>query len=185
MVERWRDIDGFHGYQVSDLGNIRSLDRMVNCGTFERFAKGRKLSVFLSKSTGYMQVDLSGKRLSVHRIVAQAWCDGFFDGAFVDHINGDRQDNRAKNLDWVTPSENTKRSYSLGRPGTCKGLFSGDHPTAKAVISKSLMTGEESYWRSAMDAARIGYDSGQISRCCNGKALSHKGHTWRYAEVAQ
>jgi hypothetical protein len=58
-----------------------------------------------------------GVNYYVHRLVAMAWhADTWFDGAEVNHINGDKYDNRAANLEWVTRSQNLLHSYRvLGR----------------------------------------------------------------------
>lgn len=180
-METWRDIPGIPHYQASCAGRIRSLDRMVRCKSGVRLCKGRVLSCFPAKSTGYLQCDIAGVRHSVHRLVALAWCEGHFSGAVVDHINGSRSDNRPENLSWVTQSENQLRSYRMGRVGSFTGRSSSDHPTSKAVISKCITTGQERFWPSAMDAVRQGFDSATISRCCAGKVRSHKGYTWRFA----
>jgi hypothetical protein len=181
MIEQWRPLPGFNGYEASNFGRIRSLPRSVSNNGGSRKIAGCIISQWRVKSTGYFQAELGGKRVYSHRIIALAWCEGYFDGAHVDHINGDRGDNRPCNLEWVTPSENHKRSYRNGRVNPFKGSRSGEHPTSKAVISRCLETGEVTHWRSAMDAVRHGFSSDGISRCCTGKIASHKGHEWRFA----
>lgn len=181
MSEMWRDIPGQPGYQASTLGNIRGVPRKVRCKGGFRSVKGRTLKAFPSSSTGYLQVALFKVRLSVHRMVALAWCDGYFDGAVVDHLNDNRQDNRAENLEWVTYSDNTRRSFERGRVSPSLGQFSADHPTSKAVIATNIQTGEQRTFAAAMDAVRTGFDSSSISRCCHGQSKSHKGYAWRFA----
>jgi len=181
MIELWKDIPGQPGYQASNLGNIRGVPRTAKVKGGVRSVKGMTLKAFPSGTTGYLQVALFKARLSVHRLVALAWCDGYFDGAVVDHLNDNRQDNRAENLEWVTYSENTRRSFERGRVPPSLGQFSADHPTSKAVIATNLATGEETTFDAAMDAVRAGFDSSSISRCCHGQSKSHKGHAWRFA----
>lgn len=181
MTEVWRKVPGFAGYEASNLGRIKSLSRIVNNNGGTRRIPERILLQWTVKSTGYLQVNLSGKRMSGHRVIALSWCDGFFDGAHVDHINGNRSDNRAENLEWVTVSENAKRSFNNGRTNPFLGKRSREHPTAKPVISRCLNTGAVTHWDSAMDAVRDGFDSSSISRCCSGQSKTHKGHEWQYA----
>jgi hypothetical protein len=182
MTEIWKDAVGHDGYQVSNLGNVRGVDRMARCKGGFRLVKGKIIAPQKVKSTGYTQVDLNSRRISVHRLVAMTWCSGYFEGAVVDHINGVRDDNRTENLEWVTSSVNQRRSYQNGRVPHTRGKFSSAHGTSKPVISVRICDGSVSYWPSAMDAVRAGFDSSSISRCCAGKYKSHKGHTWRFGD---
>lgn len=181
MKEKWKPAPGYPGYEVSNAGKIRSVPRFVNSNGGKRHVPGCMLSPWLTPA-GYFQVDLSGHRVTVHTVVALAWCKDHFAGAHVDHINGVRNDNRAKNLEWVTPSENVKRGFKNGRINPAKGKWSCDHPTSKPVLSRCLSTGRVRYWPAAMDAVRAGFSSDCISRCCTGKSMTHKGHKWRFAE---
>ncbi|MNK85165.1 hypothetical protein D3C87_1050380 [compost metagenome] len=80
---------------------------------------------------GYSSVDIvySGKRhrFLAHRLVASAFVPGHFECATVDHIDGDRLNNRAINLQWVSRQENTRLQNVAGR-GAPKGE---QHPGAK------------------------------------------------------
>lgn len=190
MEEVWRQSRMDAGYEVSSEGRVRSKDRMVcqsaciRAAQYERMMPGRLLKPFMAKTTGYLQVSLSGRaRHSVHRLVALEFCDGFKHGMVVNHKNGNRTDNRAENLEWTTCSENNAHAFrELGRAPTSLGKFGGDHPTSKAVIGTDLLTGEKFYYESAMDAVRQGFDSGAISNCCAGRVKSHKGRSWRKAK---
>jgi ribosomal protein S27E len=114
--EDWVSVAGFEGYyEVSNLGNVRSLTRLIN------FSYGRtrqKKGVDLKKREncyGYLMVKMSmyGKEhlKTIHRLVAIAFCprDKGFD--VVNHIDGDRKNNNAANLEWVTSSENAFHTY--------------------------------------------------------------------------
>ena len=98
--EIWKSIPGYKDYEVSNLGNVRSLKR------------GKELVLKLGLSSGYPIVGLSkdGKIKShkVHQLVAQAFLGHTPNGmeTIIDHRNGIKTDNRLENLRLVTPREN-------------------------------------------------------------------------------
>lgn len=120
-MEIWKPIKDASGYEVSSLGNVRSVDRVKmlrnRYGNYnERRYKGKQIRL-QSFSNGYKFVVLGhgGSARLVHRLVAAAFVDG--DTSLqVNHKNGKRDDNRAENLEWVSCSDNHRHSYaSLNR----------------------------------------------------------------------
>lgn len=120
--EIWKDIPGYEGrYQASSLGNIKSLDRLSRSrwGNVPMVQKGGPLSPHLA-NTGYMMCYLSlgasesGRMKSVHRLVALAFIPNPSNAATVNHINGNKLDNRAVNLEWNTHRSNIKHAFMLG-----------------------------------------------------------------------
>lgn len=109
-IERWRDIPGHPGYQVSDHGRVRSLDRTVthSNGQVHRI-KGKVRRTPLNQD-GYPSVDLrnQGKRRvrTVHSLVAEAFLGPRPDGADVCHGDGNPTNNRLGNLRYGTRSDN-------------------------------------------------------------------------------
>lgn len=117
--EIWADIPGFEGaYQISNTGIIRSLDRKVNC-RFGSYAikKGKILKPSIN-GEGYYAVTLSkeSKRQvrSIHRLLALAFLSNPKGKREVNHINGNKHDNRLENLEWVSSSENRKHAWDTG-----------------------------------------------------------------------
>jgi hypothetical protein len=113
--EEWREIPGHPGYDVSSLGRVRSVNRLVTYSNgVTRFHPGADLRPSMSR--GYHLVSLSGISISVHRLV----CPIFHgprpsNNHQVAHWNGDRTDNRAANLRWATPKENKADEIRHGR----------------------------------------------------------------------
>lgn len=121
MIEEFRDIKGYEGiYQISNLGNVKSLDRYVGHpqkGERGRFCKGVTLKM-LSDKDGYHKVNLKKKQIAknqrVHRLVADSFIENPQNKPQVNHINGVKNDNRLENLEWVTLSENRQHAYDVG-----------------------------------------------------------------------
>lgn len=122
MEELWRDVVGYEGlYQVSNLGRVRSLDRIVsnNWGNGPRLIKGRIRKQSLRCEYWFVGLtDLNHKCNSfyVARLVARAFpeiCGEWFDGCQVDHISTDKNDNTAYNLRVCTASENMRNPITM------------------------------------------------------------------------
>lgn len=110
MPEMWKPVVGYEGlYEVSDLGNVRSVDRTVIYKTGQpRHYKGQTLK--LKPAHGYWRVELNrnGKPacFQVHRLVLAAFVGPLPEGKEVCHNNGNPGDNRLENLRYGTRSEN-------------------------------------------------------------------------------
>ena len=111
-AEEWRPVKGYEGlYEVSNLGRVRSLDRKRPMPLHNKDAeiKGRIIRQSPA-SGGYMCVTLcdghNRKTKSVHRLVAFAFVSGYFPCAQVNHIDENKANNRASNLELVTCSQN-------------------------------------------------------------------------------
>lgn len=114
--EVWRPVVGHEGaYEVSDLGHVRSLDRII---TFpdgrSRTARGRLLKVG-SVRGAHQFVNLGkGKSRYVHQLVAEAFLGPRPDGTEVCHNNGDPTDNRASNLRYDSHAGNYADMFEHG-----------------------------------------------------------------------
>jgi len=116
VKELWKPIAGWAGwYEISDLGHVRRI-KVGGSGSYSgKVLKGSP------HPRGYIMVVLHSKLLErrashlIHRLVAAAFLPTAPEGAIqVNHKNGNKKDNRAINLEWVTPKENQRHAVSIG-----------------------------------------------------------------------
>jgi len=118
-MEVWKSIKGYEGfYEVSTLGNVKSLDRKIIFSDGRiRFFKGKFLNPAKTK-TGYLFIGLkksgSIKQMYLHRIVAESFIFNKELKETVNHIDGNKQNNNLINLEWNTRKENTQHAYDTG-----------------------------------------------------------------------
>jgi hypothetical protein len=119
IVEQWRPVLGYeHGYEVSDQGGVRSLYR-----------NGRHLKP--SNCRGYKQVvlyaqdGLTTKGHTVHRLVAAAFILNPKNLPWVNHVNGQKDDNRVSNLEWCDRTGNVRHAVKAGLIKPLKGEANG------------------------------------------------------------
>lgn len=106
----WRKIKGYEDYyHVSADGEVRTVKQRR--GTHARILKQTNLK-------GYRRVDLCiGQRRStkmVHRLVAEAWLPNPNNLPFINHIDGDKANNRLENLEWCSHQENMNHAWRTG-----------------------------------------------------------------------
>ena len=127
--EIWKDVVGYEGfYQVSNLGRVRSCDRYVEQlsrrgNPANRVIKGRILSPRIAR--GYSMVTLHsaglGDQRLIHVLVAQAFIGDRPKDFDINHIDGNKANNRLSNLEYCTRSQNIRHSYKLGLQIPLKG----------------------------------------------------------------
>ena len=127
VSEHWRKIKCHEDYQISNLGRVKS----------SKSGEPRDLKHHVDPR-GYLVVTFhengNPKSLRIHRLVAEAFIPNPENKPQVNHINGDKTDNRVVNLEWVTPSENIQHSLQKNlRPQ------GGDVPNSK-------LTNEQATW---------------------------------------
>ena len=197
VIKRGNDIIDFTGfYQVSNLGNIRSLDRIVTYsdGRQYRYAGGPHKTV-KRKRDGYVYVGLDKNQIvyigKVHRIVAGAFIPNPDNKPEVDHINGKKDDNRAENLRWVTRSENsrnpvTREQFARKYPDIVKKMLEtrkriGSKQAEREILQFDTGGSFIREYKSIMEIYRtLGYDPSSIVKCCKGKQKTCNGYVWRY-----
>lgn len=123
MQEIWKDIKGYENkYQVSNLGRVRSLERIVKSKNrytgepFDRKIKGKILKPGRYTKSGHVSVVLGRNQNGspVHQLVMKTFAGEPPAGMEVLHINGNSSDNRLSNLRYGTRTENILDVYKLG-----------------------------------------------------------------------
>lgn len=173
MEEIWKDIKNYEGfYQVSNLGNVRSLDRYVNYKKIgKQYIKGKNLKP--NNVSGYYQVLLmnNGKKAykKVHRLVAETFIPNPDNKPQVNHIDGNKLNNNVENLEWNTVSENILHSFYVLKNHikkvyryTKSGEYIDCYPTIKEAGEKLNVRVED------------------ISKCCHHKRKSAGGYMWSF-----
>lgn len=180
MDEIWKDIVGYEGlYQVSNMGHVRSLFRY------------KKVLKPLKASGGYYQVQLSNRKiiksLLLHRLVACAFLDNVNNLPCVNHIDGDKSNNKVTNLEWCTYSDNEKHSYSIlkKRPVRSRlGMVGSKCYNHKHVLQLSENDEIINEFESRGEASRkTGASSGNIWSAMNGRRTYAGGYKWKYKNI--
>lgn len=192
-MEIWKDIDNYEGlYQVSNYGNVRSLDTIINCkgakNIDNHIRKGRLLKKNIC-TTGYYCVNLSKnskvKYARIHRLVAIAFIPNPNNYVCVNHKDGNKLNNNVDNLEWCTYGTNNKEAYKIGlKQNKYKGKYGKDAQFSKPIIQLSLDNQFIREWDNANDVKReLGFCAENIRSVCHGRRKQANGYKWKYKEV--
>lgn len=172
-METWKNIKGYEGlYQVSSEGRVKSLERKDCLG---RIVKERILKT-APNAQGYPIVVLCAggkqKMFKVHRLVCQAFHKNPENKPCVNHIDENKTNNAASNLEWCTYEENNNHGTHNERVAKANSK-----PVGQYTLNGELIK----IWPSPCEAGRqAGFDRGTISNVANGKRKTHKGFVWKY-----
>lgn len=175
MREEWRPVKDYEGlYEVSNRGNVKSLN-------YKRTGKERILKARKHKN-GYLHVilckDGKAKEYLVHRLVASAFCENQMGYTEVNHLDEDKTNNCADNLEFCSGSYNC--NYGTRNKRIAEKI-TNNPKISKPVIAIDVRTGLILEFASAHEAEKeTGIDNSNIIKCCKGKRNSCGGFYWMY-----
>ena len=206
MEEIWRKSEYFDDfYEISNYGRFRTIDHYV-----EFIQKDGKHSTYLKKghilkpqsppkakgyvtANGYKNGKLKPKK--IHKVIAKAFpeiCGEWFEGAVVDHIDGNKKNNIASNLKVCTIQENNANPITLnkqkeivrkigkekiGDKNPMFGKKGKNHHSSKPIY---CITNSKEYENAEIAGKELGLDSNSIRRVCRGERTHYKGFKFKY-----
>ena len=179
MSEQWKPIKGYEGiYEVSDLGRVRSLPRMLTDSKGRRHPVPMKM-LKMHDRKGYDSVTLHdmGRKaiMSVHRLVAMAFIPNPDNLPVVNHRDENPKNNQVSNLEWCDISYNT-------RYGTGVERAQAKHVYHRKAVEQLTKDGQHvATFKGVKEAARAtGADASVIVRVCKGRNETAGGYRWKY-----
>jgi hypothetical protein len=137
MVEVWVKIPKYEDtHEVSNFGNVRSITRLIKYQRWDghnsfKTVNGKKLRLSFNKQNGYLMISLFGKTQYIHRLVAITFHKNEKQYPAVNHIDGNKTNNKPSNLEWCSHAQNAKHAYNNGLNKTPQQRGFSDKPNRK------------------------------------------------------
>ena len=170
--EIWKDIKGYDGYQVSNLGRVWSVRS-------QSYLKGG------INHRGYCSVQMRAnngkyKREYIHRLVALTFIPNPIGYPQVNHKDENKLNNTVENLEWCSPTYNNNYGTKIQRQTQNHNYPKlGQHPAARKVQCIEL---DIIYDCAKSASLALGIDNSDIGKVCKGKLKTAGGYHWRYAD---
>ena len=171
MEEIWKDIAGYEGlYQASNFGRIKTVAHWQTYSNGDRHFYKERIRVPGVGPTGYLSIRLGskGRIAGVHRFVAETFLPRVPGKNDVNHIDGNKSNNRVENLEWVNRKENMRH---------CRAVLKKETGRAKVPV---LCIETEEVFRS-LSAASIAkkVNLGHLCEATSGRRQSAGGYHWQ------
>lgn len=126
LKKEWKEIKNYEGkYIISNYGEVISLPRYKQNNNKLQYVEPKEICRYVNKCNGYVYVQLwnnsNYKNIRLHRLVAEHFIDNKENKKQINHIDGNKQNNRVDNLEWCTCSENIRHAYRMGLRKQKKG----------------------------------------------------------------
>lgn len=183
MIEIWKDIPGYEGlYKISNYGEVISIN-------YNHTKKEKKLIPQKNK-TGYLRITIKGKGKNIHRLVAETFIPNKENKPVVNHIDGNKTNNRVDNLEWNTVSENTNHAIKnklitfnskRKKESELINIRKATEKNKKKIFQYSKEGNLLGVFGSIIEASRkTKCNATHISLCAKGKQKSCGGYRWEY-----
>jgi hypothetical protein len=170
--EVWKDVVGYEGlYQVSNFGNVRSLDRIVNKPNGVSYLRKGKICTQSKSNLGYMTVGftVNNKKVNkyVHRLVAEAFITNMNNYLQVNHIDCDKTNNRMYNLEWCTNSQNHIHASKngLNKLHLHRVVYSGEENCRSLLTKEQVLEIKQKYIPYKYSAKKLSKEYGVSESC--------------------
>ena len=159
--EMWKDIpinivNGKKGYQISNKGRVKRIN-------------SKRISEGFKSDGGYLRIGISDRIYSLHRLVAEVFIPNPDNKEQVNHIDGDKLNANAINLEWCTNKENSQHAHDTGL-----------HPNTVRIVQYDLQANKINEFKSCQDAStQLGICRTDINKCCLGKTKTAGGFIFK------
>ena len=160
--EIWKDVpsdivNGIIGYKISNYGRVKNHKGRITEGS--------------NHESGYLWVSIAPKSYLLHRLVAKVFIPNPENKEQVNHIDGNKINTRASNLEWCSNKENSQHAHDTGL-----------QPNTKTIVQYDINMNKLNEFKSQVDASnRLNISYSSINRCCKDKIKSTNGFIFKFA----